>query len=103
MGARGANEIGEECRELIAHSSPKTKLAEAELRCYILIQLFAAHHEDAALGSDAYAVNIGALELRCTHRLVHRWALVEVRFVLLALLELEVDGHRLCGWFVRVL
>ena len=30
MGARGANEIGEECREPIAHSSPKAELAEAE-------------------------------------------------------------------------
>jgi hypothetical protein len=39
MGARGANEIGEECRELIAHSSPKDKLAETELRCYMLPRL----------------------------------------------------------------
>src|SRR6266699_1837631 len=110
MGARGANEIGEECREPIAHSSPKAELAEAEtsghgqgLRRYILIELLAAHHEDAALGSDAYAVNIGALELRCTYRLVHRWALVEVRLELLAFLKREVHGYRCFGRFVRVL
>jgi hypothetical protein len=89
MGARGANEIGEERRELVAHSSPEAKFAEAETSP---LQMPAAHHEDAALRSDAYAVDVAAIEFRCTDRLVHRRALVEVRFELLALVELEVHS-----------
>ena len=56
----------------------------------------ATHHEDAALGAYAYAVDVRANELRRTDRLIDGRAFVKVRVELLALVEREIhlDGVR---------
>src|SRR5258708_24976128 len=131
MDARSANATGEEYRssspsilglrapvarqaklvraEQDAHSaSPveitgEVKMLRAAPENFPCLRVFAAHHENAALGSDANAVNVCALKFRRTYGLVHRRALVEVRTERLALIELEVHRHRLFSWLVRVL
>src|SRR6267154_642707 len=105
MAARSANAIGEECRAPLAALCSASCASDAKKRHGL--ELRSLHHaalnENATLGPDAYAADIGALKFRCTQRLVRRGALIKVRHDLLALLELEVRGHRLFFRLVRVL
>src|SRR5271156_6759799 len=89
-GGREPQNLGSRAKECALYSDPHLhplpngEREQTELHCALALD------EDAALGTDTHTVHVGAGELGGADRLIDGWALVEVRFERLALVEREI-------------